>query len=108
VARASAASLNSQAGAEGVALQTTQIASIVKQLAPLMADSADAGAVSVAVLTNLINVLLPSTGVAVSQATVNAAIANAIALINAALPPGHAAVTAPTIVVLPPVTIPKG
>jgi len=107
VASASTASLTTQGGAETVALASTHVPDLMKQLSSLLTDNADAGSVSVATLTNLMTTLLPSTGIPATQTAADSAIANAINIINGALPAGRPAIVKPPVVVPPGVTIPK-
>ncbi|MEN3274955.1 MAG: hypothetical protein V7631_745 [Massilia sp.] len=106
VGGASVASLTTKGGAETVALSTTQVADVMRQLAPLLTENADAGAASVAALTSLINTILPASGAPVSQSAAETAITNAVNTINGALPPGRTPYTKPTIQVPAPVVIP--
>lgn len=107
VASASTASLTTKGGAETIAASSTQVATVMQQLSPLMTVSADAGAVSVAELTNVLQTLLPNTGIAATQSNADTAIASAIAAINAALPAGSTPLPVPVVPVQPPVVIPK-
>lgn len=106
VASASTTSLTTRGGAETVALSTTQVADLMKQVSPLLTDNADAGAASVTALTNVVSTILPANGSAVTQSAADAAITNAINIINGALPAGRPAITKPTIQVPAPVVIP--
>lgn len=106
VGTATAASLSTQGGAETDAASATQLAAVVQQTASLLGDSADAGGVSVTTLNTLISTLLPTTGIPVTQTQADAAITNAVAIINAALPAGKTPVAMPAVPVRPPVKIP--
>lgn len=106
VASASVASLTTRGGAETVALSSTQVTDLMKQISPLLTDNADAGAASVTALTNVVSTILPGNGSAVTQSAADAAITNAINIINGALPAGRPAITKPTIQVPAPVVIP--
>lgn len=108
VGSTTAASLSTQGGAETVAVSATQLSTVIRQISGLLVDSADAGTVSVATLSSLINTLLPTTGIPVTQVAANAAIANAVATINANLPTGKVPAMVPVVPIQPAVTIPKG
>lgn len=107
VGSATSASLTTQGGAETVAASASQMGTVMQQVSTLLTDNADAGSVAVTTLTNLIGTLLPSSGVAPTQAAADTAIANAVSTINAALPPGNMPVTPPAVPVQPPIVMPK-